>query len=79
MLEILGYNKGSFEVLNLEQVCSEHDLIWIDCYDPSDVELIELSKTIDIEIDELSLGLDEQEIPRVEEEDKYYTIIFKTP
>lgn len=79
MLEIIGYHAGSFEVLNLDEVNSEHDLIWIDCYDPSDVELIELSKKIEIETDELSLGLDEQEVPRVEEEDTYYTIIFKAP
>jgi magnesium transporter len=38
-----------------------------------------LSKKINIEIEELKLGLDEQEVPRVEEEDEYYLIIYKAP
>ncbi|MBW9220628.1 magnesium/cobalt transporter CorA [Methanothermococcus sp. SCGC AD-155-M21] len=80
MLKILGYRDGTLNKINLEELDNNHyDLIWIDCYAPSNEELLKLSNKINIGIDELKVGLDEQEVPRVEEEDDYYLIIYKAP
>ncbi|AEH07160.1 magnesium/cobalt transporter CorA [Methanothermococcus okinawensis] len=79
MLKILGYINNDLKKITLNELSEEYSLIWIDCYAPSDDELLQLSKKIDIEIEELKVGLDEQEVPRVEEEDEYYLIIYKAP
>jgi magnesium transporter len=80
MLKILGYDSKDLKTITLDEMDKEqYNLIWVDCYDPSNEELISLSKKINIEIEELKLGLDEQEVPRVEEEDEYYLIIYKAP
>jgi len=79
MMEILGYTNGSFETISLNELSSQYDMVWIDCYDPSDNEIIDLSNKINIDIEDLNVGLDEQEVPRVEEEDNYNLIIFKAP
>lgn len=79
MLEVIGYNGKNIEKMNLDDLSEEYALCWIDCYAPSDEELRKLSDKINIKVDELMLGLDEQEVPRVEEEDDYYLIIFKAP
>ncbi|HIP34745.1 MAG TPA: magnesium/cobalt transporter CorA [Methanothermococcus okinawensis] len=81
MLKILGYRDENIIKINLEDLENHRDyiLIWIDCYAPSDEELLKLSKKIGIGVDELRVGLDEQEVPRVEEEEDYYLIIYKAP
>lgn len=79
MLEVIGYNGKNIEKMNLDDLSKEYALCWIDCYAPSDEELRKLSDKINIKVEELMLGLDEQEVPRVEEEDDYYLIIFKAP
>ncbi|MBP2201061.1 magnesium transporter [Methanococcus voltae] len=80
MLEILGYVEKDVRKMEFNQILDEdYKLIWMDCYDPSDEELLAISKKLDIETDELALGLDEQEVPRVEEEENYYLIVFKAP
>jgi magnesium transporter len=78
MLRVIGYD-GVVKEITLDNINENYALIWIDCYDPSNEELTKLSKRIGIEVNELSLGLDEQEVPRVEEEDEYYLIIYKAP
>ncbi len=81
MITVMGISKDGkivevkFDNLNLE----DYKLIWIDCYDPNDEEIYKVSKKIGIEVSELYIGLDEQEIPRVEENEDYYLIIYKAP
>ena len=80
MLKIIGYDGEEIETMNIDDIDNEdYNVIWVDCYDPSDEELLQLSKNIGIEIEELKIGLDELEVPRVEEEDEYYLIIYKAP
>ncbi|AXI25379.1 magnesium and cobalt transport protein CorA [Methanofervidicoccus sp. A16] len=81
MLKILGYRGEDIVKIDLEELENYRDyvLIWIDCYAPSDEELLKLSRKIGISVDELKVGLDEQEVPRVEEEEDYYLIIYKAP
>jgi len=81
MLKILGYRGEDIVKIDLEELENYRDyvLIWIDCYAPSDEELLKLSRKIGISVDELRVGLDEQEVPRVEEEEDYYLIIYKAP
>ncbi|HIQ39227.1 MAG TPA: magnesium/cobalt transporter CorA [Methanothermococcus okinawensis] len=81
MLKILGYRDEDIIKIDLEDLENYRNyiLIWIDCYAPSDEELLKLSKKIGIGVDELRVGLDEQEVPRVEEEEDYYLIIYKAP
>lgn len=81
MLKILGYRDEDIVKIDLEDLENYRDyiLIWIDCYAPSDDELLKLSKKIGIGVEELRVGLDEQEVPRVEEEENYYLIIYKAP
>ncbi|MBP2142874.1 magnesium transporter [Methanococcus voltae] len=80
MLEILGYVEKDVRKMEFNEILSEDPkLIWIDCYDPSEEELSAISEKLGIETDELALGLDEQEVPRVEEEEDYYLIVFKAP
>ncbi|MCS3900374.1 magnesium/cobalt transporter CorA [Methanococcus voltae] len=80
MLEILGYVEKDIRKMDFNEVLDEEPkLIWMDCYDPSDEELYAISEKLGIDTDELALGLDEQEVPRVEEEEDYYLIVFKAP
>ncbi|UXM85095.1 magnesium/cobalt transporter CorA [Methanococcus aeolicus] len=80
MLKIIGYDGEEIETMGPEEINNEnYNVIWVDCYDPSDEELLQLSKNIGIEIEELKAGLDELEVPRVEEEDDYYLIVYKAP
>ena len=79
MLKILGYDNIDLKKITMDELSEDYKLIWIDCYAPSNEELLEVSKKIDIEVEELKVGLDEQEVPRVEEEDEYYLIIYKAP
>ena len=81
MLKILGYRDEDIVKIDLEDLENYRNyvLIWIDCYAPSDEELLKLSNKIGIGVDELRVGLDEQEVPRVEEEEDYYLIIYKAP
>ena len=79
MLKILGYDNIDLKKITMDELSEDYTLIWIDCYAPSNEELLEVSKKIDIEVEELKVGLDEQEVPRVEEEDEYYLIIYKAP
>ncbi|WP_292460203.1 magnesium/cobalt transporter CorA [Methanothermococcus sp.] len=79
MLKILGYDGSDLKKITMDELKDNYPLIWIDCYDPFNEELFEISKRIGIDMDELKLGLDEQEVPRIEEEDDYYLIIYKAP
>ncbi|WP_457611651.1 magnesium/cobalt transporter CorA [Methanocaldococcus sp.] len=82
MIKIIAVGKDdSIEQLNnLEGLnVKKYKLIWIDCYDPKDEELYKLSKFVNIEVADLQVALDDQEIPRIEEEDDYYLIIYRTP
>jgi len=81
MLKILGYTGEDIVKIDLDGLENYRDyvLVWIDCYAPSDEELLKLSEKIDIGVEELKVGLDEQEVPRVEEEEDYYLIIYKAP
>ena len=81
MLKILAYTGEDIVKIDLDGLENYRDyvLVWIDCYAPSDEELLKLSEKIDIGVEELKVGLDEQEVPRVEEEEDYYLIIYKAP
>ncbi|ACV25064.1 magnesium/cobalt transporter CorA [Methanocaldococcus fervens] len=81
MITVIAISKeGSIVEPKFDEIKFEdYKLIWIDCYDPKDEELYKLSKKINISVSELQIGLDEQEIPRVEEEEDFYLIIYKAP
>lgn len=53
--------------------------IWVDCLNPSEAELIGLSKDSEIELGDLKESLDEEERPRVLDRKNYSIIIFKAP
>ncbi len=80
MLKIIVYDGSTIESVSINEINNKkYNLIWIDCYNPSDEELLELSKNVNIGVDELKVGLDELEVPRVEDEEDYYLIIYKAP
>ncbi|MBW9224094.1 magnesium/cobalt transporter CorA [Methanothermococcus sp. SCGC AD-155-E23] len=81
MLKVLAYTGEEIVELDLEDLKDYRDyvLVWIDCYAPSEEELLKLSEKTGIGVEELKVGLDEQEVPRVEEEEDYYLIIYKAP
>ncbi|ENN96543.1 magnesium and cobalt transport protein CorA [Methanocaldococcus villosus KIN24-T80] len=78
MISIVGYKDKVVE-LKLDDDFKDYKIVWIDCYNPKDDELYKLSKKVNIPINDLKVGLDEQEFPRLEEEEDYYLIIYKAP
>jgi len=81
MITVIALSKdGSIVEPNFEDInFDDYKLIWVDCYDPKNEELYKLSKKIGISVSALQIGLDEQEIPRVEEDKEFYLIIYKAP
>ncbi|WP_456418835.1 magnesium/cobalt transporter CorA [Methanocaldococcus infernus] len=81
MIKIIGVREKCIEqVESLENLKPEkYSIVWIDCYDPRDEELYKISKFLEVSINDLQAGLDDQEIPRIEEEENYYLIIYRTP
>ncbi len=80
MLKVIGYDGNNIKTIDLSDITdSNYKIIWIDCYNPEEEEIATLSKYLNIDVDDLKIGLDEQEFPRVEEEEDYYLIIYKAP
>jgi magnesium transporter len=52
---------------------------WIDVLDPTENEIDEICKTNGLHREDVIESLDEEESPRIEKEEKYIMIIFRTP
>ncbi len=80
MIKIIGfsYNNDIVE-LSLEDNFDNFKIVWIDCFNPKDEEVYKLSKKVNIDIHDIKNVLDEQEVPRIEEDEDYYLIIYKSP
>lgn len=57
-------NGEIIEINNIEKHC------WVDMINPSEDEMIEISKLVNVDVDFIKPALDEEEIPRVEYDDE---------
>ncbi|WP_423793022.1 magnesium/cobalt transporter CorA [Methanocaldococcus indicus] len=80
MIKVLGIDDIDNVIeIDLNDDFSKYKLIWMDCYNPKNEELIKMSKKINIPVSDFIDVLDEQEVPRVEENEDFYLVVYKTP
>jgi len=79
MLKALAYSKTDSTRLNFESALKHKGVFWVDALNPTKEELSKLKKTFDLSQIDLSSALDESEIARVIERDKYSLVIIQSP